>query len=294
MSCTSPLIGYQPIGGGPLKFGSEPANSRSITIACGQCMDCRLKRSAEWATRCVHEAQLHLNNCFVTLTYDDRNLPQHNSLKKEDLQKFFKRLRKHTGKLRYYACGEYGDHTNRPHYHACIFGMDFTDKRQFKKLGNHNLYTSQQLDDIWGMGFCTLGDVTFDTAAYTASYVHKKLSKGQHRYVRIDEETGEIIPLVQPYAAMSLRPAIGRTWIEKYHQDIYGGDRDQFHHQGKTLRPPKYYDKLFEAKSPDEFEHLKSERVNRAQARYLDNTQTRLEIKEKVTQAKLTQLKRAL
>jgi len=128
------------------------------------------------------------------------------------------------------------------------------------------------------MGFCTLGDVTFDTAAYTASYVHKKLSKGQHRYVRIDEEPGEIIPLVQPYAAMSLRPAIGRTWIEKYHQDIYGGDKDNFHHQGKTLRPPKYYDKIYDITHNDHLEAIKAKRRQNATGHTYQELRARAEI----------------
>lgn len=214
--------------------------------------------------RCVHEAQLHEQNSFITLTYNDENLPEWGSLHKPDLQKFFKRLRKQKGKFRYYACGEYGETTQRAHYHVCLFGMDFNDKVPFKKTGDHLLYISPQLQEIWGHGNTSVGTLTFETAAYTARYVMKKQfgDKGGG-YVRVDEATGEIRPLVQPFATMSLRPAIASRWMHKFHNDVYGADKDSIHMNGKKLTPPKYYDKIYDKINPDRLEYLKGEREKR-------------------------------
>lgn len=228
-------------------------------------MGCRLEKSKQWAIRCVHEASLHRQNSFITLTYNDESLPEYGTLKKEHLQAFFKRLRHHKGKFRYYACGEYGDHTERAHYHACIFGLDFHDKVPFRKIGDHQLYTSKNLTDIWGHGHTSIGNLTFETAAYTARYVTKKLSHGQAKYNRLDKDTGEIIPLEQPRAFMSLKPAIGRNWIEKYHQDIYGADKDTIRIRGKAVRPAKYYDKIYDTINPEHLAVIKSNRINNAE-----------------------------
>lgn len=288
MPCTSPIDGWQPINGGSLYFGRERPNSRAVTIACGQCADCRLKKSVDWAIRCLHEAHLHDHNCFVTLTYDDANLPESGSLYKPHLQKFFKRLRKHFGSgadIRYYACGEYGDHTQRAHYHACIFGIDFHDKIPFKRTGEHTLYVSETLNKIWGHGHTSVGDITFETAAYTARYVMKKTTgKACKRYVQLDHETGELIPLVQPFAAMSLRPAIGRRWLEKYHSDIYNANKDFVVLRGKKLKPPKYYDTIYDNIDNDRLEEIKSQRIRNAEP--LSNAE--LHARAKITHARIT------
>lgn len=260
MRCYSPLTAFQPLDGGPLKFGKEPPNHREIQIRCGQCIGCRLNKSQQWATRCVHEAQLHAENCFITLTYEDKELPEFGSLHKPHLQRFIKRLRKERGSLRYYACGEYGDLTQRAHYHACLFGIDFHDKIPYRKLGEHTLYMSDQLTRIWGHGHTSVGSLTYETAAYTARYVTKKLTKGQHKYVRLDEQTGELIPLVQPFAAMSLRPAIAKEWLLKHHQDIYSHDKDEIHVRGKPQRPATYYDKLYDSINPEHLAIIKAQR----------------------------------
>ena len=245
--------------------------------------------------RCVHEAQLHHENCFITLTYSDEKLPQWGSLNKGDLQKFLKRLRKHKGPFRYYACGEYGDATRRAHYHACIFGLNFTDKTHFRKIGEHNLYLSAELTEIWGHGNTSIGDMTFETAAYTARYVMKKgFGKHAGNYVRIDEETGEIIPLTQPYAAMSLRcwwrdendklqkGGIGAQWINKYHADIYGHDKDFLVMRGKKMKPTKYYDKIYDKINTAHMAEIKEQRIeNRPEI-----TDDQLRAREKIARAR--------
>lgn len=212
--------------------------------------------------RCVHESQLHTRNCFITLTYNDESLPEFGSLHKPHLQAFWKRLRHHKGRFRYYACGEYGDNTQRAHYHACIFGLDFDDKTEFRKIGEHTLYLSDELTEIWGHGNTSIGELTFETAAYTARYVTKKLSKGQSRYNRLDPQTGEIIPLAQTFSVMSLRPAIGRRWLERYHTDIYGADKDFIVMRGKRMKPTRYYDSVYDKIDPEHLAIIKSNRVN--------------------------------
>lgn len=284
MPCYNPLVGYQPLEGGQLKFGKEPKNARSVTIPCGQCRGCRLEKSRQDALKCVHEAQMHEDNCFITLTYDDKYLPEHGSLHKPDLQKFFKRVRKNLDvKFKYYACGEYGDETQRAHYHACMFGVDFKDKIAFKKIGEHQLYISAQLNQLWGLGNTSIGNLTFETAAYTARYVMKKqtgLAKGGKGYVRLDEETGEVIPLVQPFALMS--QSLAAAWLRSYHADIYGADKDYIVIRGKRMRPPKSYDRMYTDINADHMAWIKGERRKKSEGL----TNEELRAREKVAHAR--------
>ena len=169
-----------------------------INLPCGQCIGCRLERSRQWATRCVHEASLHERNCFLTLTYDDEHIrwspfTGEQTLYKRDLQLFMKRLRKYVEpiKVRFFACGEYGDSSNRPHYHVILFGYDFPDKRLYK-LGNNGYpyYISDLLNKLWTHGYCMLAAVSFDSCAYVARYVTKKLTgeAGKSKYEGIQPE----------------------------------------------------------------------------------------------------------
>lgn len=281
MPCYSPLTAYRPVEGGPLQW-RETANNREIRINCGQCIGCRLEKSRQWALRCTHEAQLHQQNCFITLTYDDQHLPEHGSLYKPHLTDFWKRLRHHCGPFRYYACGEYGETTQRAHYHACLFGIDFNDKTPLRRIGEHVLYISEKLTNIWGHGNTSIGSLTFETAAYTARYVTKKLSKGQSRFVRLDNETGEIIPLVQPFAVMSLRPAIGSEWLHKYAKDVYGADKDSITVRGIKMKPAKYYDALYDKIDNEHMAVIKSKRANSFEGA----TDAELRAREKIAHAR--------
>lgn len=235
---------------------------------CGQCIGCRLEYSRQWAVRCYHEASLYDENCFITLTYNNENLPKDSSLDKTHVQKFLKRLRKrlevHKKKIRYFGCGEYGDvkKTNRPHYHLCLFNYNFPDreihrhgstrafKGMFKQTNNKDLYISKMLEDIWGKGFCTIGEVSFESAAYVARYVTKKVS-GEKREVWYGEKAPE-------FAVMSRRPGIGAEWLKKYYTDVYPKD---FHTlNGHKMRPNRYYDGLYEKMKPAAFEQIKQKR----------------------------------
>lgn len=138
-----------------------------ISVACGQCVGCRLEYSRQWAMRCVHESKMYDCNEFVTLTYDDKHMPPDGGLVRRDPQLFMKRLRKLKGNgIRFYGCGEYGDTTLRPHYHFLLFNCHFGDKKFFKKaVSGERLYTSDELYELWPYGMNVIGSVTFDSAA---------------------------------------------------------------------------------------------------------------------------------
>lgn len=133
-------------------------------VPCGKCIACRIRRTNEWGIRIMQECSSWEHSSFLTLTYDNMHLPADLSLRKDDLQKFFKRLRFDIKprKVKYYACGEYGDRFKRPHYHAIVFGLS----RKEVDLVNQ----------AWGLGFVKAGTVTYESARYVAGYVQKKLS----------------------------------------------------------------------------------------------------------------------
>uniref|UniRef100_A0AAU8AXP0 Replication initiator protein n=1 Tax=Dulem virus 166 TaxID=3145643 RepID=A0AAU8AXP0_9VIRU len=236
-----------------------------IEIPCGKCIACRLAYSRQWADRCMLEAQDHDSNYFVTLTYDDEHLPvneivdtetgeivKHATLVKRDLQLFIKRLRKQTGqKIRYYACGEYGSQTYRPHYHAILFGLTLDDLRLYKMSPDgYNYYNSQTLDDIWKNGYSVITNVTWDTCAYTARYIlKKKFGSAAEFYVRNSIEP--------EFTTMSRRPGIGRNYYEKNKNTMF--DTDFLYLGGpdgsRSIKPPRYFERLFDAENPDVFKN---------------------------------------
>lgn len=149
------------------------------------------------------------------------------SLVYADFQKFMKRLRRRTGaKISFYVGGEYGEELLRPHYHACLFGYDFSDKVYFKKSASgERLYTSKFLDSLWPFGFATVGSVSFQSAAYIARYCMKKVNGqlAKSHYETITDD-GEIIDRLPEFNHMSLKPAIGKRWLEKFETDVYPRD----------------------------------------------------------------------
>lgn len=295
MACFKPLKAFQPAVGGKPYFGEKKKNQsdRSIQFPCGQCSGCRLERSRQWAIRCVHEASLHEENMFLTLTYDNENLPQYGSLstgKRSHFQLFMKRLRQHVSRteqgktIRFFHCGEYGEKMQRPHYHAIIFNHDFPDKALYTQREDVNLYISDTLNNLWGHGFCTIGDVTFDSAAYVARYVMKKINvskaspeKYLFHYTSVDE-FGEMHELAPEYTTMSRRPGIAYEWYKKWKRDVYPSD--EITHQGRTLRTPAYYDKLFDAEQPDKLLEVKKCRLEKARKQHANNTPERLATRE--------------
>ncbi len=298
MPCYHPMQGYRSRADGKT-IVFNPTHGwvdRPLTIPCGQCVGCRLERSRQWAVRCVHEASLHEDNCFITLTYNNESLPEDGSLNKKHFQDFMKRLRKKfkNKKIRYYHCGEYGDKNFRPHYHAIIFGLEFADQELFTVINGEKLYISKTLKKLWPLGYHTIGNVTFESAAYVARYVMKKVNgkNAKNHYERVNPDTGEIYSLVPEYNTMSRRPGIAAGWFDKYKDDVYPSDN--IHLREKTFRPPKFYDKMYEHLMPDEMEKIKKQRMINMAKHADDNTADRLAVKEQVKKAQLNKLIRSL
>lgn len=238
---------------------------------------------------------MHEDNCFITLTYNDDHLPENGSLDVTHFQKFMKRLReKSPNKIRFFHCGEYGDETFRPHYHGLLFGHDFKDRKPFSKKGENTLDTSQTLEDIWGKGFCTVGNVTFDSAAYVARYVMKKITGDAaiEHYKRLNPETGEIHTVKPEYTTMSRRPGIGRTWWDKYGQEVV--DHGSVVVNGREVKPPSAYSRIMQDEAPKSFRKHKAKLLSIAKQNAPDNTPERLRVKEKVKIAQISNLKRTV
>ncbi len=194
MPCYLPLKVYQHICGKTFKLKTDfKSDYKNAELPCGRCLGCRLEKAKEWALRCYHEAQMHhlnekhedgLNNCFITLTYRDSDLPANQCLVHRDFQLFMKRLRRQTGhNIRYYMCGEYGDKTFRPHYHAIIFGWVPGDQKYRTTRKGIRVYKSKNLKKLWGLGRIEVGNVTFKSAGYVARYILK--NKTQPRRLKI-------------------------------------------------------------------------------------------------------------
>ena len=312
MPCYHPLKAYRRTDCNTLSFnknGQYTNIAAPLSLPCGQCTGCRLERSKQWAIRCVHEASLYEKNCFITLTYNNENLPKDFSLNKRDFQLFMKRLRKaHPNKtIRFYHCGEYGEPTEfnnyvaRPHYHAIIFNHEFKDTTLWKTKRGTKLYTSPELERLWPQGFSTIGTVTYDSAGYVARYLLKKLNlsdksspgvkeRHQKQYTHVDHQTGETFPLLPEYTTMSRKPGIARAWFEKWGNDVFPNDSVVM--QGKERTVPKFYDTIYQNNEPDKFDIIKQKRVKNMQKHAKDNTPDRLASKEIVKTAQIGKLYR--
>lgn len=289
MPCFTPIEAWQ-TEDGRVRFVERGRILRALKLRCGQCVGCRKDRAAEWAARIVHESRMHpVNTCwFATLTYDDNHVPADNSLRYRDFQLFFKRLRKaRSQKIRFYMAGEYGERTARPHYHACLFGVSFPDLAYYRKSpSGHTLFKSAELDRIWQLGLCSLGALTFESAAYTASYINKKITgaASKEKYRRINPDTGEVHFVIPEFARMSLRPGIGRSFFDAYSNEIL--PRDFVRIDGKKTRVPRYYIELFKALDPFAWDDCQSIREEKAKASLADNTPARLETRRVVAEAR--------
>ena len=295
MTCFTPLSAWrQPDGSIGFKPGySDSPKIGSLSLPCGQCIGCRIDRSKQWATRCVHEAQMHKLNTFITLTYAPEHLPSPPSLELADFQKFMKRFRKRVGgNIRFYHCGEYGDTNGRPHFHAIIFGYDFMDKKRWKLVNGNQYYVSDFLCSLWPFGHAVIGDVTFQSAAYVARYILKKINgdQAEEHYTRIDPLTGEVYSAKPEYTTMSRRPGIGHTWFEKFQTDAFPNDFIVL--QGKKLKVPKYYQNIFKASNPLDFERILAKRRFQLKKRLDDLTPSRLAARHEVLNARIKKLPR--
>jgi len=276
--------------------GLQDKDGIAVMRPCSTCIACRLDYSKEWALRLSHESQLYQENDFITLTYNQENLPQDGSIHKRELEKFIKRLRSklYPKTIRYYGCGEYGKICKtcglsrpycikegckkfipilgRPHYHAIIFNHSFTNKEPlflspkrygFRKSGaDHTLYRSGQLERMWKKGFSTVGDVTPESAAYIARYVTKKIN-GKEAEKHYGNKSSE-------FSLMSRNPGIGHDWFQKYKTDIF--PKGYCTLNGKRYKFPRYYYSLLEKQNEVEARFFKYERRKQAIKKPYENT----------------------
>lgn len=289
MPCFGPLTAYRPrIDSGDKRLVFKKSDSETgiaIKLPCGKCAGCKLEQSRQWAVRCMHEKRLNNASMFLTLTYSDANLPPGGNLVPSDLTKFLKRLWHVNNALRYFACGEYGDHTDRPHYHVLVLDQDFTDKRPIKSGSKYTLYESATLSRLWPFGHCAIGDVTFESAAYVARYCMKKRQNGK---TRSDGKTPE-------YIVMSRNPGLGAGYFDKYRDEII--NHDTIIVNGLPAALPRFYDNKLAGLTGfseqiglySKFELIKLKRRRKLTSPLLkaDRTQRRLRIREVVTLAKL-------
>jgi len=266
----------------------------SIELPCGQCIGCRMRRASDWSLRVMHEASQWSENCFVTLTYGRDKLPPNGSLEHRDVQLFFKRLRKHCKRpVRFYMCGEYGPLHGRPHYHACLFNVDFRDDRvpSGRSASGELFYTSPTLERLWGHGIVSVQDLTPETASYCARYIMKKALGESAKTAYADVDADGVITQRRPeYAAMSLKPGIGATWFEKYRRDVF--PHDFVVQNGQERQVPKYYDKLLKRSKAAFLDEVEFARHQRAKASAPDQTDERRQVRETVHLAKVSTLKR--
>lgn len=220
------------------------AGAKAMSVPCGQCMSCRLTRAQDWSTRVHHEASLHADNCFVTLTFSDDYVPSDHSIRVRHLQLFMKRLRKQlrTNRVRYFACGEYGEQTFRPHYHLILFGYCPDDLVAWRRTSSGFVVSrSPELERVWPYGHVEVGTVTTQSAGYVARYVTKKVSgdlAGDH-YTRWHPDTGFPWSVVPEFLVMSRRPGIGDRWFNEFSCDAFPSDFVVVEGQKKPV--PRFY-----------------------------------------------------
>ena len=167
MQCVKPITIKQ-------KTRGLDGNFKELTVPCGKCLSCRIKKRQEWALRCEHELSYWTDSMFLTLTYNDLALPANGSLVKKDLQLFIKRVRKNIcdRRIKYFACGEYGDNNFRPHYHAIIFGLSLRkeDKELVMSCWDKCDWDKKSIRDN------SFGLVEPESIRYVTQYIDKKYS----------------------------------------------------------------------------------------------------------------------
>ncbi|WGL31465.1 replication initiator protein [Dipodfec virus UOA04_Rod_1082] len=260
------------------------AKYEKIQLPCGQCLGCRLDYSRDWSIRCMHELKYSKDAWFITLTYDDQHLPSDLSLDPDHLRDFWKRFRKFVGsKVRYFACGEYGDRFQRPHFHSIVFFDSVQEKKLVGRLkSGFPVFNSEVLVSSWPFGYVSIANVSLNTCAYVARYVTKKLTGKQNDFYsesfEVDDD-GVITSSfkrdffrypdgrIKPFCRCSRMPGLGRRFIEEFYSDVYPLDKCVFFQDGKpkSFSVPRYYDKFLETYHPELWSDVKESRLQKAQ-----------------------------
>lgn len=321
-------------------LANPPRQGPPVKIPCGKCIGCRLDYSRQWANRCMLEAQYHPKDTvwFATITYNNKYVPKVTSvdpdsgkevpaltLKKRDFQLWMKRLRRAfpDDKIRFFAAGEYGSETFRPHYHAILFGLHLSDLEPWNKSGNFILYTSKKLAKTWATcydvdkvksplilaeeswregdyvyephGRIVVSPCSWETCAYTARYTAKKSNT-------FFPEFFERFNLEAPFTLMSRRPGIGRQYYDEHGESVYDYRYINIPGQegGLKFTAPRYFDRLLEKDNPELLETQKQLRRQFAEqtdaAKEFRNTYgyaERLKVEEAQKQAVAKMLRRS-
>lgn len=290
MPCFNPTTAYR-MDDGAISFGRVgELGGREVSLPCGRCAGCRKNLALMWSLRCQHEASLHDRNCFVTLTYDDDHVPW--GLEKAKLQTFLKNLRNRIGRYRYFAVGEYGGQSFRPHYHLLLFGVWFPDAA-LSRPGSRPLWRSSVLESLWREGFSSIGMVDEGTARYTCGYVVKKLDGEKGPRKKLDLMTGEVIEVPREFALMSRRPGLGQGWLKKNWKEVFAEEKcEVVLTGGAKVAPPRYYHKMLEAWEPELADQVKVWKRERLTGEEIaERSRDRLEVKEKISQAQFVRNK---
>lgn len=286
MQCIRPIkAGFDRFGNITYSSRSHDKSIESFAFACRKCLPCRLNYAREKAIRAIHEAKMHENNIFLTLTYNDENLPKDGKLNYLDIQLFIKRLRKEIEKnitdkelkeklkIGYICTGEYGDKNKRPHWHLIIFNYRPSDaKYKYSSKTGDKVYSSMVLTDLWGKGNIDFGSVTLDSAGYVARYAAKKLAHGkdnEHQF--------------QPIHKTSSKHAIGKKYLEKYWQNIFDLGYIVLPNYQKAAIP-RYYEDWLKKNHPDEW--MKYYTTLKEKAKKLANEKQQKEIDEYLHEVK--------
>lgn len=301
-----------------------------LQVPCQSCIGCKLDRSRDWALRCVHEGYYYdERNLFLSLTFNPECINPEGTLVKSDWTKFIDKARQafivrkgeliddETRFIRYFHCGEYGALGDRPHHHAILFNFRPSDLEYVTTRNGYRLYRSEKLEECWSkpitaeeyhlynprdcyqregktyvrLGFITIGELTWETAAYTARYILKKQGRAGENYQHTDTTTGEVTDRIQEYVTMSNRPGLGQRWIKEFYLDFY--PHNYILHKGRRLKPPKYYDKWMEANQPEIMEGVKCKKQQQAKHRALTVTQKQLMAEEAIKLKQVEKLERS-
>jgi hypothetical protein len=269
-ACNKPTTVYELVGrstpkGKKLIVSQNPGPGiryKEIPRPCNSCIACRVSRRLDLAVRLSHEAVMHEDSWFFTLTYDEDSIPYGQTAVKRHCQSFMKALRKRVaGKVRFFITAEYGGETSRPHYHGVLFGPSFSDKEMVYEVEGIPHFRSDTLDKAWGRGLSEFTTVSPAAMMYVTKYHVDKVSgpKAEEHYSFLVEDTGEIVVREREFALMSNRPGIGGTWFERYWRDVY--PKGYFTVGGLKYRPPAYYDYLLEKRDPEMYAQVKAERL---------------------------------
>ncbi|AXL15596.1 replication initiator protein [Microviridae sp.] len=254
-------------------------------------MGCRIEHKRSWAIRALHEAKQHERSAFVTLTYNNQNLPPDLGLHVDHWQNFAKRVRNRFGKFRFFGCGEYGGESKRPHWHFLAYGLDWSHDRETHTLrGQHPTYISESLAEAWPYGYHEIGSITYASTQYVASYTTKKLGgeKKEREYYRWDPNTRNSWSVRPEFGLMSRRPGLGIDWLKKFWKDVYPSDEVII--EGRKYRPPSYYDAWMEQNHPEVMIPVKKKRKEMAMQEPLGQSRFRQTVAKETIQRAVNNL----